>query len=176
MHLLCDAIGVRADQKTKRQRNGRLYYHIPASFTEDRPAVNFCNIRHDMPVGKHPVASQMQQLEALQGQGPEIVAEATAFKSLWDHPCVPHDFSDYLKNDLPQTGLVVVSFHDATIVVLSWFHTFFDALGKAELLHAWSKLSTTTQAKLGRRTMQTRTPWPTLGFTTLSPTCSKGCD
>ncbi|KAK2603880.1 hypothetical protein QQS21_003915 [Conoideocrella luteorostrata] len=117
-------------------KSRHLNYHIPAKFNKDRPAVNFCHIRHDMPIAKHPVASKLQQLRAT--KGPKILADTNEFQPLWDHPNIPKRFSHYLNHDISQTGLVVVSFNDATIVALSWFHTFFDTPGKAELLHAWS--------------------------------------
>ncbi|KAF5121964.1 Transcriptional regulator sdnM [Metarhizium anisopliae] len=129
-----DKIGARF----RYDRKGRLYYHIPAIFTEDRRAVHFCHIRHDMLMAEHTVASQMQKLRA--SQGPKIVADIMAFRSLWAHPSIPTKFSEYLQSDVPQLGLVVVSFRDATLVVLRWFHTLFDMPGMAELLRAWSSI------------------------------------
>ena len=116
----------------------------------------------------------MQSLGALQGQGPQIVAEVTAFKSLWDHPSVPHDFTDYLKNDLPQTGLVVVSFQDATIVVLGWFHTFFDTPGKAELLQAWSKIVNDNPSQVGTPHDADEDPLARLGLHRTEPYVLEG--
>lgn len=127
-----------ADPGLAPQKNGQLHHHIPATFTEDRPAVHYHNIRHAIPIQEHPVASRMHGLCA--SQKPQIVADVMDFASLWEHPSLPKKLSDFLENDLSHVGLVILSFHDATIVVLRWFHNFFDATGKVELLRAWSKV------------------------------------
>jgi hypothetical protein len=66
------------------------------------------------------------------------MADPNAFRSVLLHPSIPTKLCHYLERDEPQLGLVVISFHNATLVTLSWPHTLFDALGMGELLHAWS--------------------------------------
>ncbi|KID96314.1 Transferase, partial [Metarhizium majus ARSEF 297] len=148
-------------------RKGRLHHHIPATFTEDRRAVQFCHIQHDMLMAEHPVASQMQKLRA--SQGPEIVADTMAFRSLWAHPSVPTKFSEYLQSDVPQLGLVVVSFRDATLVVLSWFHSLFDTPGKAEMLRAWSSIVNGNLTRVGTPHDASEDPLADLGLHPTEP-------
>lgn len=50
----------------------------------------------------------------------------------------PRNIADYYLRDEPQLSLHVVSFADATLVSLSWPHTFLDAMGRHELLTAWT--------------------------------------
>ena len=95
-------------------------------------------------------------------------------KSLWAHPSVPKDFSDYLKNDLPQTGLVIVEFHDATIVVLSWFHRSFDTPGKAELLQAWFKIVNDNPSQVGTPEDADEDPLAHLGLHRTKPYVLEG--
>jgi hypothetical protein len=49
----------------------------------------------------------------------------------------PRSLDDYLNSDEPQLSLHVVSYQDATLVSLSWLHTFMDAMAMSDVLNAW---------------------------------------
>jgi hypothetical protein len=50
----------------------------------------------------------------------------------------PRKIEDYLYFDEPPLGLHIVTFLDATLVSLSWPHTFLDAMGRKSLMEAWT--------------------------------------
>ena len=53
-------------------------------------------------------------------------------------PDGPKTIEEYVKRGLPQLGLRITSFKDATVVGLTWPHTVMDGAGKKELMSAWS--------------------------------------
>lgn len=52
-------------------------------------------------------------------------------------PNSPEKFDDYVYQDRSLLGLHIVSFSDATLVVLNWIHAAFDAMAKKAILEAW---------------------------------------
>lgn len=67
-----------------------------------------------------------------------MVAQVDRFQPLMRREDGPRNIADYYLRDEPQLSLHVVSFADATLVSLSWPHTFLDAMGRHELLTAWT--------------------------------------
>lgn len=120
-----------------RERGNDYVYHLPATFSEDRPAIAFSHVVHDMPAAQHPVASKLPSTAAAAGTQPAIVGDPDSFRPLFHHEDAPTSFQDYLTKDIPQLGLHVVSFTDKTVVTLYWPHTLMDAMGKRALLDAW---------------------------------------
>lgn len=59
------------------------------------------------------------------------------FISLMRREDGPKSIDDYIYRDEPQLSMHIVSFEDATLVTLSWPHTFLDAMGRRELFQAW---------------------------------------
>lgn len=52
----------------------------------------------------------------------------------------PTELKDWLYTDRAQLCVHVVSFTDATIVTLTWLHTFFDAMSQTKVLSAWTAM------------------------------------
>lgn len=49
----------------------------------------------------------------------------------------PKTIDDFLYSDHPQLYVKIVSFQDATLLSISWPHTFFDGMGMAVLFKNW---------------------------------------
>lgn len=112
---------------------GNLEYHIPTELSEDRELVTKSFVSHDTTINEDPVACCLPK----PSMNPAIVGNADDFKSLYLGPDSPTKLEDYLHTDRSITGLRVVSFHDATVVVLSWLHAAFDVTAKRALFDAW---------------------------------------
>ncbi|KPM45555.1 hypothetical protein AK830_g944 [Neonectria ditissima] len=113
---------------------GALEYHIPAEFTDDRPALTYTHVQYDMSKADHLVTGQIPKPSAR----PSIVGDPDQLLSLMHPDGSPKKLDDYINSDIPQLGLHIVSFKDATIVSIYWPHTLFDAMGKRALMTAWS--------------------------------------
>lgn len=125
---------VRAVLTIQNQAQGQFEHHVPAQFTPERPAVTFSEVRHNMPISEHPLASQLPQPSAR----PAVVGDPEQFKPLGIPAGTPTSIDDYLYQDRPQLGLHVVSFTDATLVCLYYNHTSFDLMGWGALMTAWT--------------------------------------
>lgn len=112
---------------------GNLEYHVPTKVSEDRELVTKSFVSHDTTINEDPVACCLPKPST----SPAIVGNADDFKSLYLGPDSPIKLEDYLDTDRSITGLRVISFHDATVVVLNWLHAAFDATAKRVLLDAW---------------------------------------
>ncbi|KAI1077424.1 hypothetical protein F5B20DRAFT_572328 [Whalleya microplaca] len=113
--------------------HGRLDYHVPESYDEKRPGVAFFHSQFNTEIAKDPVGAKLPKPTAqptVLGDPGEIAAALRAWGA-------PQTLDDYLDTDIPQLSLHVVSFTDATILSLSWPHTFLDALGRKAILEAW---------------------------------------
>jgi hypothetical protein len=66
-----------------------------------------------------------------------IVCHPTEFRPLTRSPYTPTTIDDFLYSDRPLLSLRIVSFEDATLVLLSWPHVFVDALGITALFKNW---------------------------------------
>ncbi|OAA66558.1 Chloramphenicol acetyltransferase-like domain protein [Niveomyces insectorum RCEF 264] len=116
---------------------GELEHHIPAFFSQDRPAIAFDHVNiADVAVEHHPVGSQIPH-PPRHGR-PAIVGDPDNLSTLIHGPNIPTRQSDYTTTDRPQLGLRVISFQNATVVVLHWLHLTFDATAKRSLLDAWT--------------------------------------
>lgn len=106
---------------------------MPEFFDETRPAFVYSHVAHDSGIAQHPTGRRLPRATTK----PTIFSDPEDFAPLlrrWD---APRYLDDYLYTDAPQLSLHVVSFTDATIVSLSWPHTFLDAMGRRALLDAW---------------------------------------
>lgn len=112
---------------------GNLEYHIPTEASEDRELGTKSFVSYDTTVNEDPVACYLPKPST----NPAIVGNADDFKALYLEPDSPTKLEDYLHTDRSITGLRVVSFRDATVVVLSWLHAAFDITAKRALLDAW---------------------------------------
>ncbi|KAK4031428.1 hypothetical protein C8A01DRAFT_42112 [Parachaetomium inaequale] len=123
--------------RLRRNDHGELEHHIPAAFSQDRPAIGFDHQDlSDLAVEDHPTASHIPRPP--RNGRPAIVVDPDDLSELVYGPDVPRRLDDYLYADRPQLGLRVVSFKNSTIIVLHWIHLAFDATAKRSLLDAWT--------------------------------------
>ncbi|TVY83701.1 Transcriptional regulator sdnM [Lachnellula suecica] len=120
--------------RMRRTAKGELEYRIPNEFSQDRPALSYSHVAHDMNAADHPIASRIPRPSTR----PACVGDPDELRGLFQREGDPVKLEDYLNTDEPQLGLRIVSFKDKTLVCLSWPHTLMDALGKSALLHAWT--------------------------------------
>lgn len=70
--------------------------------------------------------------------GPRVYARTPrADKSVFA-PGTPRTLREHIDHGLPQLGLHISTFKDATLIELTWPHTVMDGTGQRELLAAWS--------------------------------------
>ncbi|KAB8659294.1 hypothetical protein FH972_026183 [Carpinus fangiana] len=119
--------------RTSLEDKDKLEYHIPIAYDEQRPGFIYSHEEHDMPIAEHPVAARIPNRTAQ----PTVHNESRAFISLARRENGPKKLDDYLYSDEPQLSLHIVSFRDATLVSLSWSHTFTDAMGMSAVFKAW---------------------------------------
>ena len=79
---------------------------------------------------------------------PALHDDPVIFRPLARRPDGPANIDDYLYRDEPQLSLHVVSFEDATLVSLSWPHTFLDAMGRNALFRAWSQVLNSEESQV----------------------------
>ncbi|KAK5992147.1 Acetyltransferase pyiB [Cladobotryum mycophilum] len=118
-----------------RKRDGKFQLHVPREFTKERPAFIFTNEKFDVSIEEHPLAKKLPRATA----NPSIQPGSRDFIPLAMRPDAPTDMKDYLAKDLPQISIHVVSFTDATLVSVMWTHIVMDALGRQEMMKAWSR-------------------------------------
>jgi len=115
------------------QDDGKLEYHIPASFDATRPGFIYTNDRYSTSIRDHPTASRI----------PRPTAQTSVYSDLGNlielarRKDGPKKLDDFLYSDEPQLSLHIVSFEDATLVSVSWLHTFMDAVAMSAVLNAW---------------------------------------
>ncbi|KAF2762411.1 hypothetical protein EJ05DRAFT_506143 [Pseudovirgaria hyperparasitica] len=115
----------------------KLEYHIPASFSAERPAFIYVRERFECRIEEHALASQLPKASIR----PTVMADTDSFEPLVRlRKDAPTRLEDWLYTDEPQLTLAIVSFEDATLVTVSWPHTLIDAAGLAYLLKAWSDI------------------------------------
>ncbi|OHF02037.1 hypothetical protein CORC01_02616 [Colletotrichum orchidophilum] len=114
--------------------HNKLEYHVPEQYDLKRPSVAYSHKKYNCSIEEHPLASRLPKATsrpAVAGTPPE------EFQELMRRPDGPRSLQDYIYRDEPQLSLHIVSFDDATLVSLTWLHTFFDGMGRHELLTAW---------------------------------------
>ena len=117
------------------QGDGRLEYHLPAEYTETRPAFIFTTDNYDVDIGEHPVGSQLPKQNHDQAF---LSPPGRFFAPLIRHPDSPKELADWLYSDRPQLHIHVVSFRDSTLITTSYVHTLFDAISRRSFWKAWS--------------------------------------
>ncbi|KAK7409049.1 hypothetical protein QQX98_008753 [Neonectria punicea] len=120
--------------RLRRDEKGALEYHIPAKFTDDRPAITYTHVQLEMSKADHLVAGQIPK----PSERPSTVGDPDNLLCLMHSEGSPRKLDDYINADIPQLGLHTVSFNNATVVSIYWPHTAFDAMGKSALMKAWS--------------------------------------
>ncbi|KAF9873177.1 lysR family regulatory protein [Colletotrichum karsti] len=115
---------------------GKLEYHVPEDYSPKRPAIVYTHVKHDVNIEDDPLASKLPKATSK----PAIVGDSKDFEELMRRPDGPKSLDDYIYRDEPQLGLHIVSYNDTTLVSLNWMHTLFDAMGRRELLTAWTAM------------------------------------
>ncbi|KAF2641247.1 lysR family regulatory protein [Massarina eburnea CBS 473.64] len=115
--------------------NGKLEYHIPEKYTPQRRAFAFSHVdESSMSIHQHPLASQIPRPN---GRA-QVSSAVEKLRPLLGGPDLPSRIEDYYYSDRPQLGVHVTSFADATLVTLSWMHTFLDSMSQATIIDAWT--------------------------------------
>ncbi|KAL3476589.1 squalene cyclase [Aspergillus californicus] len=103
------------------RRNGRRHeYHVPAGYSDSRPAFVFTTAEFDL--------RQNQE---------ELMPSPAEFTPLLRHPDTPRKLEDWLSSDRPQLHIHAVLFTDATLLTITHPHTLFDALSRSISISAW---------------------------------------
>ncbi|KAK1687370.1 hypothetical protein BDP55DRAFT_727318 [Colletotrichum godetiae] len=125
----------------------KLQWHVPETYTEQRPAITFHHNRHtNISIKQHPLASRLRSRGpsasdvSNDGSTPWVVESGSGvdFSPLMRHPSDPTSFEDYVYHDKPMIGLQVTTFNDATLVSLGFSHIMWDCMGLKDLFDAWS--------------------------------------
>ncbi|KGO47186.1 Transferase [Penicillium expansum] len=117
-----------------RMNNGRLEYHIPATFDASRPAYHFTISDHEMSINDHELGKALPKA----GNKGHIFGTPDEFSSDLRSPDSPTKLDDWLYTDRPQLSIHAVKFNDATILTVTWIHTLADVMGIKTFLTAWS--------------------------------------
>lgn len=112
---------------------GKLEYHVPAAFDAMRPGFVFSHEKHDTSIQDHPLASRIPRPTSK----PSVYSDLGSLVNLARRSDGPKKLDDFLCSDEPQLSLHIVSFTDATLVSVSWLHTFMDAVAMSAVLKAW---------------------------------------
>ncbi|KAM0806699.1 hypothetical protein AB5N19_07036 [Seiridium cardinale] len=123
--------------RLRKNDNGQIEYHVPAEFTAQRPGVSFSHMQHNTPISEHPLASRLPRASP-NNTKPVVAGDPEEFTSLMRPEGTPSSINDYLTQDRGQLGLHIVSFTDATLVVMYYNHTSFDLMGWGALMAAWT--------------------------------------
>lgn len=87
-----------------------------------------------MPIKQHPLAGQLPE----PSPRPAVVGDPVQFTPLAVPPGSPSSLDDYLYQDRGLLGLHVVTFTDATLVVLYFSHTTLDLMSWGAILTGWT--------------------------------------
>ncbi|KAH8838837.1 hypothetical protein MCOR11_001913 [Pyricularia oryzae] len=114
---------------------GRLESHIPAEFTNSRPAVRFLHTVFDLAIDEHPLACKLPRATGEHASAHPGTSELIDLLYPDDHR--PTCLEDYVCTDEPQLRLYVVSFNDATIVSVTAPHASGDIMAHAGIVKGW---------------------------------------
>ncbi|CRG87060.1 hypothetical protein PISL3812_04075 [Talaromyces islandicus] len=115
--------------------HNKLEYHVPAEFSAQRPAYLFTTDKQDMSIGDHPVLSKLPRG---QSDKPVLFGSPKEFRPHMRAPGAPEYLPDWLYSDIPQLAVHVLTFHDATIVTVTFMHTLTDAMGFTAFIRGWT--------------------------------------
>jgi hypothetical protein len=123
--------------RLRMNENGKLEYHIPAQYTQERPPFNFTQVHHEgMRFLEHPKGAKFPA--AKEGDEIQSFDDVEPLRDLTQTEDSTKVLADWIYTDKAQLGLHIVTFSDATLVTLNWLHTLLDGMGRKELLSAWT--------------------------------------
>lgn len=116
------------------QDHGKLEYHIPARYDETRPAFIFTTTTYGININDHPLGSRLPKA----GQDQSFLSPSSDFfTSIVCRPDSPRELADWIYTDRPQLDIHAALFQDATLLTISYLHTFSDAISRTNLFEAW---------------------------------------
>lgn len=115
------------------QQEGKLQYHVPPRYHEERPGFLWRHHGIDQSIEQHPTASRLPKAKPI----PTVHGDPADIHDLAAHPDHPTCMEDWLYTDKPPLSVQLTTFSDASLLCLSWSHTFLDAVGRQTLLKAW---------------------------------------
>ncbi|KAI2787685.1 hypothetical protein POX_f08060 [Penicillium oxalicum] len=124
--------------RVRQNKSGKLEYHLPVEFTNDRPGFVFTTAHHETPISSHPLASQMPSSQKTSEI--LILGRMSIFNSITRHPNTPSVLADYLSADVPQLFIHIVTFTDTTLLTITFPHTIFDAMSLSYFLKSWTSI------------------------------------
>ncbi|KAH9818954.1 transcriptional regulator sdnM-like, partial [Teratosphaeria destructans] len=122
--------------RVREGENGRLEYHVPEKYTEERPGFNWTQDAHQTSIDEHELASQLPKTPT-DATRPVLFEAPARFYPLITTPATPKHIDDWLYTDAAPLSIHITSFTDATLVSLNWGHYLWDALGRVSFMHAW---------------------------------------
>ncbi|KAM7200698.1 Transcriptional regulator sdnM [Naviculisporaceae sp. PSN 640] len=122
--------------RLRRNQSGKLEYHLPAHFSQERPLFLFTtDDRTDVSINDHPV---LRDVPSANPDKPAVhETPAATFRRHMRGPNSPEAFDDWLYKDIPQLAIHIISFSDATIITVTLLHTLTDFLGLMAFYKAW---------------------------------------
>ena len=114
---------------------------MPPTASRQRPAIRFRQTVLGLPIRDHPVVNKLAQSSTIATVQPAL-ASFDGISSILIPPEWPKNLNEYVdpERDEPILGLHVLSFTDATIVVVCFSHVMMDGGGIESLLTAWSQV------------------------------------
>jgi hypothetical protein len=112
---------------------GKLEYHVPAQYTQDRPPINYSHVTETMPISKHPIGAHIPRTNGKL----QAFAFSDHFRIHTGAKNITTVLEDWIYTDKAQLSLHIVNFDDTTLVTITWLHTLLDAMGRSALLRAW---------------------------------------
>ncbi|KAJ5493657.1 Transferase [Penicillium fimorum] len=119
-----------------RMNNGKLEYHVPASFDASRPAYHLTISNHKMSIHDHDLGKKFPKAgnKGLMFNTPDDLSPHLRSAES------PTKIDDWLYTDRPQLSIHAVKFEDATVLTVTWIHTLADVMGIKTFLNAWTAI------------------------------------
>ncbi|KIW01597.1 uncharacterized protein PV09_07069 [Verruconis gallopava] len=117
---------------------GKLEYHIPETYTPDRPGYILTEDKYNVRIEEHPVGAQLPHPVGKDKTRPLFFGDPFSFASITRHPDTPKTMEKWLHCDVPQLFFHVTSFENATLFTTTWPHTLADAMGFSMILNSIS--------------------------------------
>ncbi|KAF2685546.1 hypothetical protein K458DRAFT_449340 [Lentithecium fluviatile CBS 122367] len=106
----------------------------PRTIHQNASPVYFTHATHDMPLSRHPLGAKLPFQS--DSKSVRVSPDLGPFRALLLPEDGPKVLEDWLYTDRAQLAVHVVSFTDAKIVILTWMHTFLDAISQRKILDA----------------------------------------
>ncbi len=121
--------------RLRHTETGRLEIHVPRTFTDQDPPFTYSHRDHTTEAFDD---DETRRAFPKTASGPQVYARSPDADTSVFAPGSPKTLQEHINRGLPQLGLHITTFSDATLVELAWPHTVMDGTGQRELLAAWS--------------------------------------